>query len=550
MTRLEAPDESAKLDVRIRAVESWRSVRLTVTNRPGDHQLDGYVIQVHDISDLQWAERRAETRNRQLAVLADVAAQALDGSDAGTLARTVVAAARTALACDGCELYHTTGTAPELTAGVGPGGIQLDRRSTTISGSALAAKATESGSTVYEVGGDLVVDSNAALAATAIAVPVRGSHGAEGALIMRSLSPRLAQESEVNFLNALAGQAALSSRRRGAEQDAFRRSRHDELTGLVNREVFIERLTTSIEHSAAEGELVAVLLLDIDHFKIVNDSLGHDMGDAMLESLSARLRGALRPGDTLARFGADEFVVLARRLGDAKHAVLAADRLQSVFTEPFTLGERAVKVTASVGVAVCDDATTDAGEVMRAADAALRHAKERGRARVETFDRAMLDAVVTRLETEGELRAALDNDEFRVLYHPIVDLGDGTTTGVEALVRWSHPTRGMLAPDDFLGIAEASNLVGEIGSWVFDAVTEAGTSVVRGWKPAHDLGQRIVAPTSRPVIHRRPPRRHHRERNRTIPHRCRGGRTGDDGRPCSVSRHVGIADRARHSSWH
>lgn len=465
------PGATRSVDASVRRSDSWLAVELTVINDTDADDRPDVLVRLRDISRRHEISARLGERRTQLAAIAEVARQALVDSDEATLVAAAVAATREALAADGCELYRTTGTAPELVAGVGPGGIQMDRRSTTMTGAALAVAAAEHQTHAWELDGQVITElANHTTVVSAVATPIGAADGADGALIARASHPRAFDTADLNFLDSIAGLVALARRRRGAEQAAFRRSRHDKLTGLVNRDVFLERLQTSIERSGAEGESVAVLLVDLDHFKIINDSLGHAAGDALIEAVSVRLGEALRPGDTLARFGGDEFVVLARRLGSARHATLAAERLQSVLDRPFSVAGHDVLVTASVGVAVCSDPEAEAGSVLQEADAALYQAKALGRERVALFEPTLLDAAVTRLRVEEELREALADEQLRVFYQPLVDLGTGRSTSVEALVRWVHPTRGLVTPAEFIPISEATGLIEEIGAWVVDEV--------------------------------------------------------------------------------
>ncbi|MFV2038989.1 MAG: EAL domain-containing protein [Acidimicrobiales bacterium] len=466
------PGMSRECEARLRTKTAWQWMGIRVTNANLVPDIGGVVVNLRDITGRQLVENSLVQREEQLSVLATVSAQALAGSDEATLISAAVDAVRVRMACDGCEIHRTSTTAAELIAGVGPGGIPLDRPSATPAGSKLAIAAAAGNTPAYEVGDHIVTGPKPPPLATAVAVPIGGPAGTADALIARSGSPRAFHDADVEFLTGVAGIVALARRQRGAEQDAFHRSRHDDLTGLVNRDVFLERLAKAVAHSDPEHDMVAVLLLDVDHFKIINDSLGHAAGDALLEALGERFRQALRPGDTLARFGGDEFVMLTRGLATADQAVLAAERLQSVLVRPVAVAGHDVQVTASVGVVVCDSAAADTGDLMRAADAALHRAKERGRERVEMFEPSMVDAALVRLRTEEELRAALARDQLRVLYQPIVDLSSGKTDRVEALVRWVHPTRGLVSPDEFIPISEATGLIEEIGAWVIDAAAK------------------------------------------------------------------------------
>lgn len=476
------PGENSECEIRLRSTTAWQWTGVRVIKAAPGAGVDGVTLNLRDITSQKLLQSGLDRREEQISALAVVAEQALAGSDEATLIRAVVEAVRTGLTCDGSEIHHTSATTAELVVGVGPGGIQLDRPSGTTAVCKLAIAAAVSDTTTYKVNDHIVAASVPPAHATAVAVPIGGPAGTTDALIARSASPRAFSEADINFLIAIAGLVALARRQRGAEQDAFHRSRHDDLTGLANREVFLERVTKAVARSNTGDGMVAVLLLDLDHFKIINDSLGHAAGDALLEALGERFRQALRPGDTLARFGGDEFAMLTRQLASADQAILAATRLQSVLTEPVQIAGHDVRVTASVGVAVCDDAAMDTGDLMRAADAALYKAKERGRERVELFEPSMVSAALFRLRTEEELRAALATGQFRVLYQPVVDLSTGKTDRVEALVRWVHPARGLVSPDEFIPISEATGLIEEIGDWVLDeAARQAATWVQQGF---------------------------------------------------------------------
>ena len=236
----------------------------------------------------------------------------------------------------------------------------------------------------------------------------------------------------------------------------------DALTGLANRTLFLDRLRSS----AADGRPLAVLFLDLDNFKLVNDGWGHDVGDQLLCEVADRLRAAVRPGDLVARLGGDEFTVLCEGVSGEREALAIARRLREALDEPFEIAGQRRGVHASIGCRVAIEPGGAAESLLRDADVAMYQAKDKGRNRVELYSEETRRRIVRRLEVEQELRAALEAGALAVQYQPQVDLVSGRVAGVEALARWTHPRLGAVPPAEFIAVAEETGLIGPLGSFV------------------------------------------------------------------------------------
>ena len=260
------------------------------------------------------------------------------------------------------------------------------------------------------------------------------------------------------------------SDRKRMEAELERLALYDSLTGLPNRALFTDRLAHAIDRRG-RTHATAVYFLDVDRFKRINDSLGHGAGDDVLREVAARIQRTIRPEDTVARFGGDEFTVLCESVGGVLEAVGVADRLQRELAEPVYAGGAELRLSASIGIAIAEAGDEMTGSrLVEDADAAMYRAKERGGARTELFDMAMRERAVEELSIEQELQSGLERGELRLFYQPIVNLDNGEMVGAEALIRWQHPERGLLTPDKFLPVAEESGLIVQVGSW---AVGEA-----------------------------------------------------------------------------
>jgi diguanylate cyclase (GGDEF)-like protein len=306
---------------------------------------------------------------------------------------------------------------------------------------------------------------------------------AEGlAMLQRSLNVTLVRMCE-----------SFESARQSAEEELARRQRelaflatHDELTGLPNRTLILDRVSQLLMRARREQTPVAALFVDLDNFKSINDSLGHAAGDELLRAVSSRLTAVIRESDAVGRLGGDEFVVIASELSFASGPELIAERLLEALDQPFTLVENAhscLKVTASIGIASGERDCAE--DLLRDADIAMYQAKWDGRHRYVLFESGMQTAVQTRMELEMDLRMALENREFFLVYQPTFSLRDMRPTGMEALLRWRSPARGVVQPNDFIPLLEETGLIVDIGTWILEQACLQGVS----WREeGHPIG--------------------------------------------------------------
>jgi diguanylate cyclase (GGDEF)-like protein/PAS domain S-box-containing protein len=275
--------------------------------------------------------------------------------------------------------------------------------------------------------------------------------------------------------------------RKRAEEQLIYNALHDALTGLPNRALFLEHLRRALGHSPRRKKTFAVLFLDFDGFKLINDSLGHMEGDSLLKMIARRLESLLRGDDVVARLGGDEFTILLDDLKDSKDAYFVVERIQDILKEPFILGGREVFISASIGIALRDKKYKTPEEMLRDADIAMYRAKSSGKGRHEIFSREMHEQVSNRLRLETELRLALERNEFTVFYQPIMQIDNNQLIGFEALVRWFHPERGQIMPGEFIPIVEETGLIVPLGEWILRESCRQVRDWQRRWPSRSDI---------------------------------------------------------------
>jgi len=408
------------------AEDRWRYFEATITNRLDDPDVRGIVGNLHDITELREAHERFRSAFQNAPI--GMAMSDLEGR---------IIRANPALG-------DIVGRLPDDLVGVSVHDLtHPDDRETS---RAEMHRLVSTGSVGYQI-------------------EKRYIHCGDGHEVWISASVSCVRDEQEQPLY-LIGQVEDVTERRALRERLAYAAIHDALTGLPNRELFMDRLAVGLRRAARGRHNLAVLFLDLDRFKLINDSLGHDVGDHVLSAVANRLSSVMRASDTLARFGGDEFTILCDDIDDESDALEVAQRLVAAMSQPLAIQSGEVFVSLSVGIALSRG--TESGSVMmRNADIAMYRAKERGPSRIEVYREDDEHTVVSRLRTSNELHRALERDELELHYQPFVDLHTETLVGMEALVRWQHPTRGLLLPQEFIALAEDSGLILPLGLWVF-----------------------------------------------------------------------------------
>ncbi len=421
----------------------------------------------------QSTEQALRKQVARQAAVADLGQQALEGIDLNQLLRQAVDLVVESLDLDFCQVWELLPAGERLLLRAGAGWEPAMIGTLTVP----VDVASQPGYTMEA--GDRVLMQDTGLESrfvppgflreqgvkSGISVTIPGPEQPFGVLGGHVRDQRTFAPEDANFFQSVSNILAAAIERQRTEEEVRRRSLEDPLTGLANRTLLLERLAQALVRGKRDATEVAVLFMDIDRFKLINDSLGHTVGDRLLIAVAGRLRGAIRGSDTLTRFGGDEFVVLCERIADKREAIALAKRTTAAFSDPFVIDGDEHHITASIGVAVSGVRHDRAELLMREADAAMYRAKRQGRGGFELFDETMLASAVGQLRIETALRGAIEREELSIVYQPVVTLEDGRMAALEALLRWTHPELGIVSPSEFIPIAEESGLMLSIGEW-------------------------------------------------------------------------------------
>lgn len=439
------------------------------------------VWQAQDITAQRQAEMLAERRTAQQAAVAALGREALESSDIKALSEHCASLLAQCLGVDKASVlrWNPVHDTYLVTSGVGwqpgvVGGTVIPGGRRSVAGFTLA-----SGVPVIvtdartEARIDLHNLSRAFGVRSALGVPIWTGDRYFGVLAAYTTEPQTFNPDEISFAEGVAHVLGAAVARSEAEVAMQRQALHDALTGLPNRILLLDRIGLSLGRMCRERRPMAVMFLDIDRFKLINDTMGHSVGDEILRAIALRLSNSLRPSDTVARVGGDEFVILCDDLDSGVAAMAMAERLIREVEAPILIEDREVVVTASLGVVINEDEAQTSEVLLRDSDIAMYRAKSSGGRRALQFSADMREVLGDRVRTEAELHRAVKNGELVVHYQPTISLRSGEIVGAEALVRWNHPTKGMVPPLQFIPLAEETGAIHEIGAWVLREACQA-----------------------------------------------------------------------------
>ena len=492
-TVIDVPGEAVDLEVRMSDAEGhWTDIVFTGMNLLEDPDVGGVILTARNVSDLRRAEQIASWQATVLELIARgaPAAEILDRC-VDLLQRTGRGGSTSIMLLEDGRLvtrasrHGDDGPAPTVLPG-----MLCDR--IVDSGRPIARSDVPTDELDEEVRDALVDVGIRAYWAQPIMSQV--SNRVVGACCATFDHPHEITEEELAAAELTASLVTIALERIDTERQLAHQALHDGLTGLPNRTLLLDRLDHALARRERTGSAVAVLFCDLDRFKVVNDSLGHGVGDQILVAAAARIEATLSKDDTVARFGGDEFVILLEDVDDDHVAIDVANKISDALSHPFELpGGQDVYLTTSIGIAYATDHGSGDGW-LRDADAAMYRAKEKGRDQLVVFDTAMREDAMARLQVEHDLRRGLDRGELVVHYLPTIDLASGRIVGGEALVRWHHPERGLLSPGEFVPVAEETGVIDEVGRFVLDVATrDIARMVSETAVPEFQLGINISA---------------------------------------------------------
>ncbi len=453
--------------------EAW--LAMSVNRIPSETEAQFRLIwQAQDVTPLQEAEQALQRRSAQQAAVAELGQQALRSPDLDDLLQSAVEVVALQLDLTAAAAYSWNADTETLVqcAGVGypPGAdttLAADNRSqsgyTLCQGEAVVCNDTEA-----ETRFQTSPLAQSMGMRSGVTVVIQGHDGPWGILGAVSATPHAFSSEDVSFLQGVSSILASALVRQRMEEQLQVQALHDPLTNLPNRTLLMDRIEMALNRMRRSRRPVTLMFVDLDRFKVINDSLGHSTGDLVLQRVAERLSASVRPNDTVARFGGDEFVILSEDARSEATAMKIAERLVRSVERPIDAGGDEVVVSSSIGVAVTNDPGASGDDLLRDADIAMYHAKSGGGRSALRFTASMREVFSDRLRLESELRRAFEQRNLTLLYQPCVDLRSGRIVGAEALIRWEHPTRGLILPADFIPLAEESGAILEIGNWVLN----------------------------------------------------------------------------------